>query len=170
VDWARAIERNRDALNAILLGLFAMVGLTADGALARLPKPLCNAALRILRPAESAVRRLIVIAARGIVVKPQAVRPMPKGLAIAGKGLACMFAARAAGERWREAAAIGTLMNARGLMELVILNIGLQAGIIRPTLFTIMVLMAVITTLMTSPLFHWLYQRHQDADAPEVVR
>jgi K+:H+ antiporter len=84
-------------------------------------------------------------------------------LAIAGKGLACMFAARAGGEPWREAATIGTLMNARGLMELIILNIGLQAGVIRPTLFTIMVLMAVITTLMTSPLFHWLYGRHLDA-------
>ncbi|MGH9869972.1 MAG: cation:proton antiporter [Candidatus Polarisedimenticolia bacterium] len=81
-------------------------------------------------------------------------------LAIAGKGLACMAAARVAGESWREAATLGTLMNARGLMELIILNIGLQAGIITPTLFTIMVMMAVITTLMASPLFHVLYGRY----------
>lgn len=81
-------------------------------------------------------------------------------LAVAGKGLACMLAARWAGEPWREAATIGVLMNARGLMELIILNIGLQAGVIGPTLFTIMVLMAVITTLMASPLFEWLYGRH----------
>jgi Kef-type K+ transport system membrane component KefB len=80
-------------------------------------------------------------------------------LAIAGKGLACAAAARAAGEPWREAITLGTLMNARGLMELIILNIGLQAGIITPTLFTIMVMMAVITTLMTSPIFHVIYGR-----------
>jgi Kef-type K+ transport system membrane component KefB len=81
-------------------------------------------------------------------------------LAVVGKGVACAVAARLAGESWREAAAIGTLMNARGLMELIILNIGLQAGLITPTLFTIMVLMAVVTTLMTSPLFEFIYGRH----------
>lgn len=87
-------------------------------------------------------------------------------IAIAGKGLACMFAARVSGEPWREAATIGTLMNARGLMELIILNIGLQEGIIRPTFFTIMVLMAVLTTLMASPLFHLLYGRHLGKTVP----
>jgi len=80
-------------------------------------------------------------------------------VAIVGKGVACLLAARVAGETWRESIAIGILMNARGLMELIILNIGLQHGIITPTLFTIMVLMAVITTLMTSPLFDLVYGR-----------
>jgi K+:H+ antiporter len=80
-------------------------------------------------------------------------------VAIVGKGVACLLAARVAGEAWRESVAIGVLMNARGLMELIILNIGLQHGIITPTLFTIMVLMAVITTLMTSPLFDLVYGR-----------
>ena len=83
------------------------------------------------------------------------------GCAVAGKAGACSLAARAAGEAWREALAIGSLMNARGLMELIILNIGLQAGVITPTLFTIMVLMAVLTTLMASPLFRLVYGRHQ---------
>ena len=64
-------------------------------------------------------------------------------LAIVGKGVACLLAARVSGEPWRESVAIGVLMNARGLMELIILNIGLQHGMITPTLFTIMVLMAV---------------------------
>lgn len=73
-------------------------------------------------------------------------------IAILGKGIACMLAAKLAGENWRESATIGALMNARGLMELIILNIGLEQGIITPTLFTIMVIMAVITTLMASPL------------------
>lgn len=52
---------------------------------------------------------------------------------------------------------IGALMNARGLMELIIINIGLQAGVIGPALFSIMVLMAVVTTLMASPLFEIVY-------------
>jgi Kef-type K+ transport system membrane component KefB len=73
-------------------------------------------------------------------------------IAILGKGVACMLAAKLAGENWRESATIGALMNARGLMELIILNIGLEQGVITPTLFTIMVIMAVITTLMASPL------------------
>lgn len=77
-------------------------------------------------------------------------------IAILGKGVACMLAAKLAGENWRESATIGALMNARGLMELIILNIGLEQGIITPTLFTIMVIMAVITTLMASPLIDFL--------------
>jgi Kef-type K+ transport system membrane component KefB len=77
--------------------------------------------------------------------------------AIVGKGVACYAAARLNGEPHREAMGIGTLMNARGLMELIILNIGLQRGIIEPALFTIMVMMAVVTTLMTTPLFERIY-------------
>jgi Kef-type K+ transport system membrane component KefB len=57
--------------------------------------------------------------------------------------------------------AIGTLMNARGLMELIILNIGLQRGIIKPALFTIMVLMAVVTTLMATPIFERIYGKKE---------
>jgi hypothetical protein len=90
MDWARAIKRNQSALSRIVLALIAMVGLTAEIALTRLPGPLYRQALRILRPAEAAVRRLIVIAARGLVVKPMATRPMPKGLAIARKGSRAM--------------------------------------------------------------------------------
>jgi hypothetical protein len=90
MDWARAIKRNQSALSRIVLALIAMVGLTAENALTRLPGPLYRQALRILRPAEAAVRRLIVIAARGLVVKPSPVRPMPKGLAIARKGSRAM--------------------------------------------------------------------------------
>jgi K+:H+ antiporter len=52
-------------------------------------------------------------------------------------------------------------MNARGLMELIILNIGLERGIITPTLFTIMVMMAIVTTLMASPIFEFVYGRYQ---------
>lgn len=73
--------------------------------------------------------------------------------AVLGKGVACWLAARATGISNREALGIGTLMNARGLMELIIINIGLQRGIISEGLFAVLVIMAVITTLMASPLF-----------------
>jgi Kef-type K+ transport system membrane component KefB len=76
---------------------------------------------------------------------------------IAAKAVACWAAARLAGEDNRTAMAVGTLMNARGVMELIILNIGLQKGIIQPALFSIMVLMAIVTTLMATPLFEWVY-------------
>jgi len=81
--------------------------------------------------------------------------------ACCGKGIACWLAARLNGESNRDAMAIGTLMNARGLMELIILNIGLERGIITPTLFTIMVIMAIATTLMASPVFEFVYRRRQ---------
>ena len=77
-----------------------------------------------------------------------------------GKGVACWGAARLTGESQREALAIGSLMNARGLMELILLNIGLERGVITPTFFTIMVLMAIVTTLMATPMFEWVYGRH----------
>jgi Kef-type K+ transport system membrane component KefB len=60
---------------------------------------------------------------------------------------------------------VGMLMNARGLMELIILNIGLQHGVITPTLFSIMVLMAIVTTLMATPFFNLAYGRSVPAAA-----
>jgi Kef-type K+ transport system membrane component KefB len=76
---------------------------------------------------------------------------------IAAKGGACYLAARLSGEDNRTALGIGALMNSRGLMELIIINIGLQYGIIGPTLFAMMVLMAIVTTMMASPLFEVFY-------------
>ena len=76
-----------------------------------------------------------------------------------GKGVACWAAARLNGEDNRTALAVGTLMNARGLMELIIVNIGLQRGVIQPALFSMLVLMAIVTTLMASPVFEWVYGR-----------
>jgi Kef-type K+ transport system membrane component KefB len=78
---------------------------------------------------------------------------------IAAKALACWAAARATGQDNATAMGIGALMNARGLMELIIINIGLQKGIIGPALFSMLVLMAIVTTLMTSPLFEAVYGR-----------
>jgi Kef-type K+ transport system membrane component KefB len=73
-------------------------------------------------------------------------------LACLGKFGGTLLAARLTGQGWRNAAALGALMNTRGLMELVVLNIGLDLRVLSPTLFAMMVLMAVVTTFSTSPL------------------
>jgi len=86
--------------------------------------------------------------------------------ALFGKGVACWLVALLNGESNREALAIGSLMNARGLMELILLNIGLQQGIITPTLFTMLVLMAIVTTLIASPVFELVYGRYRRTNAP----
>lgn len=80
------------------------------------------------------------------------------GAAVLGKAGACYFAARWCGETHHEAMGVGALMNARGLMELIILNIGLERGIITPTLFSILVFMAIVTTLMATPMFNRFYR------------
>lgn len=77
-------------------------------------------------------------------------------VATGGKFAGAFIAAPAAGLRWRHAAAFGALMNTRGLMELIVLNVGLDAGVITPRLFTVLVVMAIATTIATSPLLRWL--------------
>jgi Kef-type K+ transport system membrane component KefB len=73
-------------------------------------------------------------------------------LATVGKFGGTVVAARFAGHEWRTATSLGVLMNTRGLMELIVLNVGLDLGVISPTLFTMMVLMAIVTTMATTPL------------------
>jgi len=82
---------------------------------------------------------------------------------IFAKFVACWGAALATGQGNARALGIGALMNARGLTELIIVNIGLQAGIIGPALFSMLVLMAIVTTLMASPLFELVYGRRARA-------
>jgi Kef-type K+ transport system membrane component KefB len=77
-------------------------------------------------------------------------------VATAGKFGGALMAARMTGLNWRDAASLGVLMNTRGLMELVVLNIGLDLGVISPALFTMMVLMAIATTVATTPLLGWI--------------
>jgi Kef-type K+ transport system membrane component KefB len=77
-------------------------------------------------------------------------------VATLGKFGGTFAAARFAGESWREASVLGILMNTRGLMELIVLNIGLDMGVISPKLFAMMVLMALVTTMMTSPILQCL--------------
>jgi len=103
-------------------------------------------------------------------------------LACLGKFGGSAVAARLTGSRWREAGAIGILMNTRGLMELIVLNLGLDLGVISPTLFTMMVVMALVTTFLTTPLLRVIYPPEElaleravpmvtpMADAPEPFR
>ncbi|MEU8661038.1 cation:proton antiporter [Actinoplanes philippinensis] len=87
-------------------------------------------------------------------------------LAIAGKFGACWGAARLRGEPNAVALKVGALMNARGLMQLIALNVGLEAGIVNPSLFTVLVLVALVTTIMTTPVLTWLERREKRAPAP----
>ena len=98
-------------------------------------------------------------------------------VAIAGKYAGTYIAARFSGIEKREASALGWLMNTRGLTELIVLNIGLSLGVITPLLFTMLVIMALVTTFMTSPLLEWTYPKRligldvvESEDEPEASR
>jgi Kef-type K+ transport system membrane component KefB len=78
-------------------------------------------------------------------------------LATLGKYGGSTLAARFTGSGWREASAIGVLMNTRGLMELIVLNVGLDLGVITPMLFTMLVIMALVTTFATTPILKLVY-------------
>ncbi|KAI7826262.1 Sodium/hydrogen exchanger family-domain-containing protein [Kickxella alabastrina] len=97
-------------------------------------------------------------------------------VAFIGKTGGCSVAARLSGFSWREALTIGVLMDCKGLVELIVLNIGLQAGVIDTRIFSMMVVMALVTTIITAPLVAWLYPPHRQtrrrgpqADSPMHV-
>jgi Kef-type K+ transport system membrane component KefB len=73
-------------------------------------------------------------------------------IATLGKLGGSMFTARWTGMGWHDSFALGALMNTRGLVELIVLNIGLDLGILSPRVFAMMVIMALVTTFMTGPL------------------
>ncbi len=94
-------------------------------------------------------------------------------VAIVGKYVGTYVAARVSGIEKRDASALGWLMNTRGLTELIVLNIGLNFGVISPLLFTMLVIMALVTTVMTSPLLEWTYPKRlikldQLQEEPEI--
>ena len=87
-----------------------------------------------------------------------------------GKFGGTLVAARCTGQSWRNAAGLGILMNTRGLMELIVLNIGLDLRVISPTLFAMMVLMALVTTIATTPLLQRIVpQQAMESDADEMI-
>jgi Kef-type K+ transport system membrane component KefB len=90
------------------------------------------------------------------------------GVAIAGKLGGALLSAAGVGFSWREATAIGVLMNTRGLMEMVVLNIGLDIGVISRSLFTMIVIMALVTTAMTTPLLERIVPRAREIVSPDA--
>jgi Kef-type K+ transport system membrane component KefB len=81
-------------------------------------------------------------------------------VACVGKFGGTLVAARLSGLEWRDSAALGILMNTRGLVELIVLNMGLDLGIVSPKLFTMLVFMALVTTFMTTPILQLLLRKH----------
>lgn len=90
-------------------------------------------------------------------------------VACVGKLLGGTLSARSLGESWKDALSLGVLMNTRGLVELIVLNIGLQLGVLSPTLFAMLVIMALLTTMMASPLLPLLGYRQQQTQEPEAT-
>jgi Kef-type K+ transport system membrane component KefB len=90
-------------------------------------------------------------------------------VAVLGKLGGAAVAARTVGEGWNRSLQIGTLMNCRGLTELVVLNIGLDLGVLSPTMFTMLVVMALVSTAMTAPLAAWLANRNGNRFRADVA-
>jgi Kef-type K+ transport system membrane component KefB len=85
-------------------------------------------------------------------------------VAVAGKVFGGALGARLGGHGWRDSFAVGSLMNARGMLELIVLKIGLDAGVIGREMFTLLLLMAIVTTMMSTPmLLFFTHQRQRDA-------
>ncbi|WP_460501581.1 cation:proton antiporter, partial [Hymenobacter agri] len=91
-------------------------------------------------------------------------------VAVAGKLLGSALAARLVGHGWPDSLRIGALMNTRGLMEIVVLNIGYDLGILTPHIFVMMVIMALATTCMTGPALNWLDRRYPSQPALRISR
>ena len=92
-------------------------------------------------------------------------------VAVVGKFFGSTLAAKFVGQSWRDSLTIGALMNTRGLMELIVLNIGLELKVLTPAVFTMMVIMALVTTFMTGPalnLINYIFKTKDVADLEEV--
>jgi Kef-type K+ transport system membrane component KefB len=105
----------------------------------------------------------------GLIDRPQlwALTALLILVAIVGKWAGALAAAKLGGMTWRESTAIGALMNTRGLTELIVLNIGLELGVISPALFTMLVLMALVTTFMAGPALRLIDPRGTLSAPPE---
>jgi Kef-type K+ transport system membrane component KefB len=138
-----------------LLGCVMPRGVLADQIKARLEAVTVIVLLPMFFTYSGLNTQLTLVAEPSLLLVAVAVLAM----SIFAKFFACWAAARLSGQDNRTALGIGALMNSRGLMELIIINIGLQAGVIGPALFSMLVLMAIVTTLMASPVFELVYGR-----------
>jgi Kef-type K+ transport system membrane component KefB len=161
-----------------LLGIHALFGAFVAGAILPREEKVVEALSKHIRGLTSVVFLPLFFAVTGLRTNVGLVNTtelwMICGLillvAIAGKLGGALFSARAVGMPWRDAATIGVLMNTRGLMEMVVLNIGLEIGVISRGLFTMIVLMALITTAMTTPLIDRLMRREQEEMAVSKLK
>ncbi len=168
-------------LATLMVGLFACAALTewlhlhaVFGAFlygVSLPRDdrLLHALTGRIEPISIVLLMPIFFALAGLGTTPQAFAQAglgPLGLillvAVAGKIIGGAFGAKVSGYGWRESLATGSLMNARGLMELIVIKVGLDAGLIGPELFTILLVMALVTTAATGPLLTVLSWRHRE--------
>ncbi len=93
-------------------------------------------------------------------------------VAVAGKFVGSVIAAKFVGQNWKNSLTIGALMNTRGLIELVVLNIGYDLGVLPPKIFAMLVIMALVTTFMTSPvldLINWIFKTKPD-EMPQKIK
>jgi Kef-type K+ transport system membrane component KefB len=90
-------------------------------------------------------------------------------MACLGKFGGTLIASRLSGLNWRDSSALGILMNTRGLVQLIVLNIGLDLGVISPKLFTMLVIMALVTTLMATPILQVLLRKHPWVEAAPAL-
>lgn len=94
-------------------------------------------------------------------------------VAIVGKFIGSAIAAKYVGQNWKDSLTIGALMNTRGLMELVVLNIGYDLGVLTPEIFAMMVIMALVTTFMTGPaldLINWFFKKNKQSIPKEIIQ
>ena len=146
------------------IGIHALFGAFALGAVVPHDAPAARALPRALAPAVVGVLLPAFFASTGMRTRIDLVTGADLWLvtavviavATAGKVAGALAGARLGGLAWRDAALVGALMNTRGLMELIVLDVGLALGILSPTLFAILVVMAVVTTGMTGPVVRWL--------------
>jgi Kef-type K+ transport system membrane component KefB len=138
-----------------LLGVVMPRGLLAEHLIKRL-QPVVLVALVPLFFTVSGLKTDLSLLAQGTLWQ---VALVVIAASIVAKAVACYLAARLCGENNPMALSIGILMNARGMMELILLNIALQNGVIKADLFSVLVLMTIVTTMMATPLFNFLQRR-----------
>jgi Kef-type K+ transport system membrane component KefB len=160
--WATTTTNLHPAFGAFLLGVAVPRNQLTSQIQARISPVTVNLLLPIFFIYAGLNTRI------GLVNTPRLVVLALLVIAVAclSKGVACWLAATVAGYRQRDALAIGILMNARGLVELIILTAALDNRIITPTLFSIMVVMTIVTTLMAAPVLRLLYKPVRTSGGP----
>lgn len=154
------------------IGIHAVFGAFLFGVSFR-RSPLALELRRIIEPVASAIFVPLFFVYAGLHTELRllntptlwAITALVFATACGGKGIACSLGAYWAGASKRQALALATLMNARGMVELILIDIGLSRGLITPALYTMLVLMAIGTTLMAGPVFSLVWQRSGDGAA-----